>query len=100
MNNSIFTLNSNTTSSVDEFKMLRFLKEDKTGVVSIDEGTKKGVNMDINLLLSVDKGSTVSVLVGDDIGDIVVRGDSDKLKFVMKPNGRISLDGTIGIIYQ
>jgi hypothetical protein len=26
LNNSIFTLNSNTTSSVDEFKMLRFLK--------------------------------------------------------------------------
>ena len=97
LNNSIFTLNSNTTSSVDEFKMLRFLKEDKTGVVSIDEGTKKGVNMDINLLLSVDKGSTVSVLVGDDIGDIVVRGNSDKLKFVMKPNGRISLDGTYSV---
>ncbi len=77
--------------------MLRFLKEDKTGVGSIDEGTKKGVNMDINLLLNVDKGSTVSVLVGDDIGDIVVRGDSDKLKFVMKPNGRISLDGTYSV---
>ena len=53
--------------------------------------------MDINLLLNVDKGSTVSVLVGDDIGDIVVRGDSDKLKFVMKPNGRISLDGTYSV---
>ena len=47
LNNSVFTLNSNTSSSVDEFKMLRFLKEDKTGVVSIDEGVKKGVNMDI-----------------------------------------------------
>lgn len=93
LNNSVFTLNSNTSSSVDEFKMLRFLKEDKTGVVSIDQGVKKGVNMDIALLISVDKGSEVNVLVGDDIGDISVRGNSEKLKFAMK-NNKIILDGT------
>ena len=93
LNNSVFTLNSNTSSSVDEFKMLRFLKEDKTGVVSIDQGVKKGVNMDISLLISVDKGSEVNVLVGDDIGDISVRGASEKLKFAMR-NDKIILDGT------
>lgn len=93
LNNSVFTLNSNTSSSVDEFKMLRFLKEDKTGVVSIDQGTKKGVNMDISLLISVDKGSEVNVLVGDEIGDISVRGNSEKLKFAMR-NNKITLDGT------
>lgn len=96
LNNSVFTLNSNTASSVDEFKMLRFLKEDKTGVVSIDEGTKKPLNMDIGLLISVDKGSEVNVLVGDEVGDISVRGNSDRLKFAMK-NGRISLDGSYAI---
>jgi len=93
LNNSVFTLNSNTSSSVDEFKMLRFLKEDKTGVVSIDEGVKKGVNMDIGLLISVDKGSEVNVLVGDEIGDISVRGNSEKLRFAMR-NNKITLDGT------
>ncbi len=93
LNNSVFTLNSNTSSSVDEFKMLRFLKEDKTGVVSIDQGAKKGVNMDISLLISVDKGSGVNVLVGDEIGDISVRGNSEKLRFAMK-NNKIILDGT------
>ena len=93
LNNSVFTLNSNTSSSVDEFKMLRFLKKDETGVVSIDQGTKKGVNMDIALLLSVDKGSEVNVLVGDEVGDISVRGNSEKLRFAMK-NNQIILDGT------
>lgn len=97
LNNSIFTLNSNTASSVDEFKMLRFLKEDTTGVVSIDEGVKKKVNMDISLLLSVDKGSQVNVLVGDDIGNISVTGKSEKLKFVMKPNGSMTLDGNYSV---
>ena len=96
LNNSVFTLNSNTASSVDEFKMLRFLKEDKTGVVSIDQGVKKGVNLDIGLLIGVDKGSEVNVLVGDEVGDISVRGNSDRLKFAMK-NGKISLDGTYSI---
>lgn len=97
LNNSIFTLNSNTANAVDEFKMLRFLKEDTTGVVSVDEGVKKKVSMDISLLLSVDKGSSVNVLVGDEIGDISVRGNSEKLKFVMKPNGNITLDGAYSV---
>jgi hypothetical protein len=76
---------------VDEFKLLRFLKADKQGVVTVEENAKKGVNLDINLLLSVSKGSTVNVLVGDDVGDISVRGSSEKLKFRMSPNGKINL---------
>jgi glucosamine 6-phosphate synthetase-like amidotransferase/phosphosugar isomerase protein len=55
LDNSVFTLNSNSASSVDEFKLLRFLKADKEGVVSVEENAKKGVNLDINLLLSVIK---------------------------------------------
>ena len=94
LDNSVFTLNSNSASSVDEFKLLRFLKADKQGVVTVEENAKKGVNLDINLLLSVSKGSTVNVLVGDDVGDISVRGSSEKLKFRMSPNGKINLFGT------
>jgi hypothetical protein len=59
------------------------------------ENAKKGVNLDINLLLSVSKGSTVNVLVGDDVGDISVRGSSEKLKFRMSPNGKIILEKRI-----
>lgn len=94
LDNSVFTLNSNSASSVDEFKLLRFLKADKEGVVSVEKNAKKGVQLDINLLISVNRGSTVNVLVGDEVGDISVRGSSDKLKFKMTPKGKINLFGT------
>ena len=94
LDNSVFTLNSNSASSVDEFKLLRFLKADKEGVVSVEKNTKKGLDLDINLLISVNKGSTVNVLVGDEVGDISVRGSSEKLKFRMSRNGKINLLGT------
>jgi hypothetical protein len=42
LDNSVFTLNSNSASSVDEFKLLRFLKADKQGVVTVEENAKKG----------------------------------------------------------
>jgi hypothetical protein len=45
-------------------------------------------------LISVNKGSTVNVLVGDEVGDISVRGSSEKLKFRMSRNGKINLLGT------
>ena len=96
LSNSIFTLNSNTTSAVDDFKMLRFLKADTKGAIVVQEEKKKSLNMDINLLMSIDKGSLVNVLVGDEVGDISVRGDSEKLRFAMK-NGRMSLDGTYSV---
>ncbi|GGP04329.1 DUF490 domain-containing protein [Cloacibacterium rupense] len=94
LDNSVFTLNSNSATSVDEFKLLRFLKADKEGVVSVEKNAKKGVNLDLNLLISVNKGSTVNVLVGDEVGDITVRGSSEKLKFKMTPNGKIILLGS------
>lgn len=97
LDNSVFTLNSNSASSVDEFKLLRFLKADKEGVVSIENNVKKGVQLDINLLISVNKGSSVNVLVGDEVGDIAVRGSSNKLKFKMSPNGKINLFGTYSV---
>lgn len=93
LNNSVFTFNSNSTSNVEEFKMLRFLKQDKAGAISIEEKKKTSANMDIDFTLSLDRGTTVNVLVGKDIGDITVRGNADKLRFQMSRSGAISMVG-------
>lgn len=93
LNNSTFTFNSNSTSSVDEFKMLRFLKAGR-GVISIDPQENKGANMNVEFNLAVDKGTTINVLVGDDIGDISVRGNSESLTFEMDSKGSIRMNGT------
>ncbi len=93
LNNSMFTFNSNSTSNVDEFKMLRFLKEDDGGKITLEEKKKTGANMNIDFTVSVDKGTTVNVLVGDDIGDITVRGTADPLRFAMDRSGSIGMNG-------
>ncbi len=93
LNNSVFTFNSNSTSNVEEFKMLRFLKKDDTGLVSVEEQKRSSANINVDFTISVDKGTTVNVLVGDDIGDITVRGNSDKLRFLMSRTGSISMNG-------
>lgn len=94
LNTSSFTFNSNSTSTVEEFKMLRFLKRDEAGTIITEEKKKRGNNMLINFNLIVDKGTTVNVLVGDDVGDISVRGDANPLKFRMERNGNIGINGT------
>lgn len=94
LNNSVFTFNSNSTSNVEEFKMLRFLKEDKAGVISLEEKKKTGANMNIDFNLDIDKGTTVNVLVGDDVGDISVRGSVEDLRFRMSRSGSISMNGS------
>ena len=93
LNNSVFTFNSNSTSNIEEFKMLRFLKRDEAGVVSVEEKKRSSANMNIDFTVSLDRGTTVNVLVGDDIGDITVRGSSDRLRFVMGRTGAISMNG-------
>ncbi|MGZ5264570.1 MAG: translocation/assembly module TamB domain-containing protein, partial [Kaistella sp.] len=93
LNNSVFTFNSNSTSNVEEFKMLRFLKRDEAGIVSVEEKKRSSANMNVDFTLAVDKGTTVNVMVGDDIGDITVRGNSDKLRFLMTRTGAISMNG-------
>lgn len=93
LNNSTFTFNSNSTSNVDEYKMLRFLKEDKTGAIVTEEKKRSGANMNIDFSLDVDRGTTVNVLVGDDVGDISVRGNAEKLRFRMFRNGNIAMNG-------
>ena len=93
LNNSVFTFNSSSTSNVDEFKMLRFLKEDKLGSIIVEEKKKSGAGMNIDFSVAVDKGTSVNVLVGEDVGDISVRGDSDEIRFRMSRSGVVSLDG-------
>ena len=93
LNNSTFTFNSNSTSNVEEYKMLRFLERDKTGTVKVEDRKKYGANMNVDFTLDVDKGTTVNVLVGDDVGDISVRGVANNLNFNLKRNGNIVMNG-------
>lgn len=93
LNNSVFTFNSNSTSNVEEFKMLRFLKRDESGAVTTEKKKRTSANMNVDFNLAVDKGTTVNVLVGDDIGDITVRGNSERLRFLMSRTGAISMNG-------
>ncbi|MEN4760121.1 translocation/assembly module TamB [Chryseobacterium sp. C39-AII1] len=94
LNGSTFTFNSGSTSNVEEFKMLRFLKEGKDGLVTLEEKKKTGANMNIDFNLDVDKGTTVNVLIGDDVGNITVKGVADDLRFVMSRQGNIGMGGT------
>ena len=94
LNGSTFTFNSSSTSNVDEFKMLRFLKEGKDGIVTLEEKKKSGSNMNIDFNVDVDKGTTVNVLVGDDAGNISVKGAAQNLKFQMSRQGNIAMNGS------
>lgn len=91
--NSVFTFNSNSTSNVEEFKMLRFLTRDDSGAITTEVKKRSGANMNVDFNLEVDKGTTVNVLVGDDIGDISVRGISERLRFTMGRTGAIAMNG-------
>ena len=97
LNNSVFTFNSNSTSNLDEFKMLRFLTEDETGAITVKERPRGGANMLIDFTVAVDRGTQVNVLVGDDIGDISVRGVAKPLHFHMSREGNISMSGTYAV---
>jgi len=77
--------------------MLRFLKRDENGLVSVEKNKRSSANMNVDFTLSVDKGTTVNVLVGDDIGDITVRGNADKLRFRMTRAGAISMNGDYNV---
>ncbi len=93
LNGSTFTFNSGSTSNVEEFKMLRFLKEGKDGLITLDDKKKTGANMNIDFALDVDKGTTVNVLIGDDVGNITVKGAAEKLHFQMSRQGNIAMNG-------
>ena len=94
LNNSTFTFNSASKANVDEFKILRFLKRDDEGGISLEKKKKSGANMLMDFDISVDKGTLVNVLVGDDVGSIAVKGDANHLKFRMERSGNISMNGT------
>jgi len=94
LSGSTFTFNSGSTSNVEEFKMLRFLKEGKDGLVTLEDKKKTGANMNIDFALDVDKGTTVNVLIGDDVGNIMVKGAAERLRFQMNRQGNIAMNGT------
>ncbi len=50
--------------------------------------------MNIDFNLAVDKGTTVNVLIGDDVGSITVKGTADPLRFQMNRQGNIAMNGT------
>ncbi len=93
LSGSTFTFNSGSTSNVEEYKMLRFLKEDKAGIVSVEDKKRSGANMNVDFNLEVDKGTTVNVLIGDDVGNIMVKGASQSLRFQMSRQGAIAMNG-------
>jgi len=97
LKNSIFTLNSASASSGDEFKMLRFLKENKEGNVVVAEKKRTGLAMDIKLDITADKTSTVNVLVGDEVGDISVQGNTQNMKFSMDKTGNMRMSGSYSV---
>ncbi len=94
LTNSTFTFNSASTANVDEFKILRFLKRDEAGGVSVEKKKRSGANMLIDFDVSIDKGTLVNVLVGEDVGSIAVKGDANHLKFKMERSGNILMNGT------
>ncbi|MHA6696167.1 translocation/assembly module TamB domain-containing protein [Chryseobacterium sp. A301] len=94
LNNSVFTFNAGSTSGVDEFKMLRFLKEDASGAIVLEEKKRSGANMTLDFNIAIDKGTTVNVDLPEDVGNISVRGTANPLRFRMFPNGAISMNGT------
>ena len=97
LKNSIFTLNSASASSGDEFKMLRFLKENKEGNVVVAEKKRTGLAMDIKLDITADKTSTVNVLVGDEVGDISVQGNTKNMRFRMDKTGNMRMSGSYSV---
>lgn len=94
LNNSTFTFNSASQSKVDEFKILRFLKRDEEGGISVEKKKKSGANMLMDFDITVDNGTLVNVLVGDDVGNIAVKGQARHLKFKMERSGNITMNGT------
>lgn len=92
-----FTLNSNANTTAEEFKMLRFVQIDKHGNSIVGKKKANGANINVNLKLDVNKNSIVKVLVGDDIGDISVRGNAKDMQFRLTRSGQMNLSGSFFI---
>ncbi len=97
LNNSMFTFNSSSTSGVDEFKMLRFVRAEQDGKIVVEEKKRSGANINVDLIAAVDKGTTVNVLMGGDLANISVKGFSERLRFKMSPAGKIEMIGNYSV---
>lgn len=93
LNGSSFSFNSSSTTNVEEFKMLRFLQKNEEGTISLEEKKRSGANMNVDFAVSVDRGTNVNVLLGENVGNINVKGESKELRFRMSKTGNINLDG-------
>ena len=93
LNGSAFAFNSSSTSSVEEFKMLRFLQREDSGAIVLAKKKATGANVNVDFTLSVDKGTNVSVLLGESVGNINVKGESERLRFQLSRTGVINLSG-------
>jgi hypothetical protein len=57
------------------------------------EKNKNRLNMEINLDVTANKNSTVNVLLGDEVGNISVSGETKNMKFSMDKTGNINMFG-------
>jgi TamB, inner membrane protein subunit of TAM complex len=92
-----FTLNSDVKSSIDDFKILRFVQKDSQGNNFIQNKEKTGPNMNLSFNLDIDKNSRVNVLLGKSVGDISVMGNAQDLRFNLYRNGNMNMDGAYNI---
>jgi len=93
-----FVLNTDNSSSVKEFNMLKFLKRDENSKkISLEQNITKGANMNIGLILDIDRSSSVKILLGDNIGNINIRGSADNLMFSMNRSGAMYMNGVYSI---
>ena len=65
--------------------------------MSLAEKKKTGVYLNIDLYITADKNSQVNVLVGDEVGDISVRGNTENMRFVMDKTGNMRMFGEYSV---
>jgi len=94
-----FVLNTDNSSSVKDFNMLKFLKKDKnsTKILVEQQNTNTNANISIGLILDIDKNSSVKILLGDNIGNISMRGSAENLRFNMNRTGTMSINGIYSV---
>jgi len=93
-----FVLNTDNSSSVKEFNMLKFLKRDEdSNKISVMQDISKESNINIGLMLDIDRNSNVKILLGDNIGNISMRGSANNLRFRMNRSGTMSMNGIYSV---
>jgi len=93
-----FVLNTDNSSSVKEFNKLKFLEKDKKyRKISLEQNINTSTNINIGLILDIDKNSSVKILLGDNIGNIGIRGNANNLRFNMTRTGAMHMNGVYSV---